>query len=73
MPNISDSLMRKKFVEYLERCESSNMPDEWEARFVRDMRDKFEDRERMSDLGMTPWNPSVNQWNTLKLIAEKCR
>ena len=72
MPNLSDSLMRRKFVEYLEKCERSNIPDEWEARFVRDMRDKFEDRDRMTDLGISAWNPNANQWNTLKLIAEKC-
>lgn len=71
MPNLADSLMRRKFVEKLEQCERKTLKNDWEERFVNDMRERFEAREDMIDLGVSPWNPSANQWNTLSLIAEK--
>lgn len=45
--------------------------DQWEQRFVSDMRERFEIREDQLDLGLQPWNPSVNQYNTLFEIAER--
>lgn len=74
MPNISDSLMARNFVAALETAESYGMAlSEWESNFVKSLRQSFEGREDQIDLGLNPWNPTANQWNTLKEIAEKYR
>jgi hypothetical protein len=73
MPNLADSLQCKQFVAKLEKCEaiSDNLLSQWESTFIQDMREKFETRETMIDLGMNPWNPTANQINTLSEIAGK--
>lgn len=72
MPNISDSLMLTKFLASLRHCESElKRMSDWEQKFVKDLREKFEERETMIDMGVTPWNPSANQWNTLMLLSKE--
>jgi hypothetical protein len=72
MPNISDNHQCDLFLAKLRICERnvSRMSD-WEQKFVGDIREKFESREDAFDLGLTPWSPSANQWNTLSLLAEE--
>lgn len=74
MPNLSDSLQCTTFVRRLEFVEGLGMQlREWESNFVKDMRRLFETREDAMDQGMTPWSPSVKQWNTLIDIEERYR
>lgn len=70
MANLADSLQCKQFVEKLTKCESNyrNLTD-WESKFISSLRESFDMREQMMDLGMTPWNPSSSQLNTLSEIA----
>lgn len=76
MPNISDPLQHKNFVRRLKDCEYATehapyMLTSWEFTFIRDMREKFDERETMADLGITPWSPTTSQWNTLDEIHRK--
>jgi hypothetical protein len=72
LPNLADSNMRSQFVKKLEACEKfRNHLDDWEQKFADDMREKFDGRDDDVDLGVSPWNPSANQWNTLSEIARK--
>jgi hypothetical protein len=73
MPNLCDGLQCHQFVEKLEKCESiaDNLLTQFESDFIASMRDNFESREAMIDLGMTGWSPSANQINTLSEIAGK--
>lgn len=74
MPNLADSHMRESFVRSLEKCESYGMQvSEWESNFIKDIRMRFEGREDLEDMGLPAWNPTANQWNTLKGIEEKYR
>lgn len=73
--NLADSRNCGIFVTRLERCERAGKMNgrltDWERNFIADLRDNFDSREDAEDMGMTPWNPSTNQWNTLFEIAEK--
>lgn len=71
--NLADERNRSKFVAMLEKCEPhvDRVLDNWESKFVSDMRERFDARDDMLDMGMTPWNPTVSQWNTLHGIASK--
>jgi hypothetical protein len=64
------------FVTKLETCEAplaTRWMTDWEQQFVKDLREKFDARADMEDMGLTPWNPTSNQWNTLSAIAEKVK
>lgn len=63
--NLSAGNNLAEFVAMLTACEESNMLDAWSRGFVNSLRDRFETRESAIDLGCNPWNPSMNQWNTL--------
>lgn len=70
MPNIADSLLCKQFVERLSLCEKrKDSFSSWERDFISNLRNMFDGREDAMDMGVTPWNPSVNQWNTLSEMA----
>lgn len=72
MPNISDSLQHRNFAAALAKCErKTHLLNNWEQQFVEGLAEKFATREFATDLGMTPWNPTTNQWNTLMDIARK--
>ena len=66
MPNLADSHMCDQFVRKLTTCERRLVEmSDWEQSFIKDIRAKFAAREDQLDLGVTPWNPSHRQWNTL--------
>lgn len=47
---------------------------DWEIRFVESMRRKLQLNDDADELGLPPdkrWNPTSNQWNTLKIIIEE--
>ena len=71
--DLADSGNCGKFVRMLEKAEkfSGNLMNNWESEFVSQMRTSFETREDALDMGLTPWNPTVNQWNTLHGIVSK--
>jgi hypothetical protein len=72
MPNLADTKLRENFVRKLEAAEKlqgKGLVTEWEAKFIESLREKFELRDAMLDLGVDPWNPSASQWNTLGEIA----
>jgi hypothetical protein len=72
MPNLADTKLRENFVcklEAAEKLKAKGLTTQWEAEFVDSMREKFELRDAMLDLGVDPWNPSASQWNTLSEIA----
>ena len=73
--NLAHTDNSKRFVAMLEKCEAWGYGKvaltPWEARFISDMRNNFDARETQADLGMTPWSPTMNQWNTLHGIASK--
>lgn len=74
VPNLSDSFTMRMFNSRMEKAEAyckSNRSSQWEDEFIRDMREKFESREVMMDLGVTPWSPTASQWNTLGEISER--
>lgn len=75
MPNICDSVQCARFVRMLEHCEglSPYAMTDWEKQFVSDLREKFDHRDQDEDMGVSPWQPSVNQWNTLHELYEKNR
>lgn len=76
MPNISDSLMHRKFTDNLDaatKYQATQYVSQWEDKFVDDIREKYESRDVMMDMGLTPWNPTARQWNTLAEIAERYR
>lgn len=73
VPNLADSHMCAQFVKKLETCESSRLLTNWEMQFITGLRNSFDERETQLDLGVQPWNPTSNQWNTLSEIAEKAR
>jgi hypothetical protein len=63
--------MRETFVKKLEACEKNLLPMmAFEQQIVEDLRRNFDERETQLDLGMNPWNPSADQWNTLGIIYE---
>lgn len=72
VPSLSDAGHMRRFVARLEKAEAyckTNRSSQWEDQFVADMREKFESREIMMDMGVTPWSPTASQWNTLSDIA----
>lgn len=70
--NLADSTNCAKFSAMLTTATTHlRFLSDWEEKFVTDMEDKFSERETQVDLGMTPWNPTVNQWNTLHGIVSK--
>lgn len=73
MPRLDDKWMLTNFVKMLEKAEEipDNILTDFEVDFIASIRDKFDARESQADLGIPLWNPSANQWNTLKLICEK--
>lgn len=73
MPNISDSLQLTRFTAALEQCKQApyGVLSDWDRQFVSDIADRFEARDTQADLGLTLWNPSVNQWNQLMQIRDK--
>lgn len=74
MPNLADSHMREQFVRRLETCETSrnrDLLDQWEVTFVEGLRKRFDSREDAIDMGITPWSPSVKQWNQLGELERK--
>lgn len=74
MPNISDSLQCRNFLKMLTKCEDeSRQLNQGEDRFVAQMRESFEAREDQIDLGITPWNPTVSQWNWLSDIYDRVK
>lgn len=78
MPNLADSFIRSNFVQKLTLCEEaierrSYRLNEWEQRFVADLRERFNSREDAEDLGLAPWNPSVSQMNQLTEIWMKAK
>lgn len=72
MPNICDSLQCTRFVKALEGCEKGQVRlSEYEWSFVCDLRRNFDAREDQKDMGLTPWNPTVKQWNWLMDLQRK--
>ena len=74
VPSLSDAGYMRRFVKRLEAAEAyckTNRSSQWEDQFVADMREKFESREVMQDLGVTPWSPTASQWNTLGEISQR--
>lgn len=74
VPSLSDAGHMRRFVARLEKAEAyckTNRSSQWEDQFVADMREKFESREVMADLGVTPWSPTASQWNTLGEISQR--
>lgn len=69
MPTLVGSQL-SHFVTRLHAAERCNFLTDWEQTFVNDMRLRFDKRESMEDMGMTPWSPSRNQWATLTEIAQ---
>lgn len=72
VPNLSDSFTMRMFVGKLEQAEAyckTNRSSQWEDQFVSDIREKFESRDVMMDMGVTPWSPTASQMNTLSDIA----
>ena len=73
MPNLSDNFMLTQFVNKLSQAEaiSDNLLTSWEVEFISHLRDSFDMRESQADLGISQWNPSANQWNTLDEIVAR--
>lgn len=70
MPNLSDSHLRETFVRKLEYCENHKAGlDDWSRDFLVGIRKRFESREEAEDFGVTPWSPTVKQWNQLGEMA----
>jgi hypothetical protein len=70
MPNISDKLMRKQWDAALDLV-TMRATQDWDRRFVRDMRSNTLNREDVMILTGTPWNPTVKQWNQLMSMRDK--
>lgn len=70
--NLADSSQRQRFVTMLEAAEKAaargHVP-KGESDFIDQMREKFDSREDATDLGMTPWSPTLKQWNWLHNIV----
>lgn len=75
--NICDSLQRETFLRKLGACEyaaaSRGDFDEWEQKFIRDMRERYNTREDNTDFGLSPWSPTRKQWNLLGELYERVR
>ena len=69
MPQLDDNLLRKQFVGKLLFCERARGLTEWQAQFIKGMRQHLENREIAAQLGGPTWNPSVKQLNSLNQIA----
>lgn len=73
MINLAKSDNLVKFVNKLSQLEqaNTNLLNDWERNFIKDLRKKFDTREDAQDLGISEWNPSVSQWNMLGEIWRK--
>lgn len=74
MTNLANPVLLDQFVARLERAERFwDMLSLYDAKFIGEMRDRFESREQSEDLGVQPWSPSAKQWNYLISITESLR
>lgn len=73
MPTLCDSGIRAKFLNMLQHCERlpTHTLNDWEVDFIRDLRSRFDKRDDDVDFGLTPWSPSVRQWNSLHEIYHR--
>lgn len=74
--NLADASQCQRFVTMLTKCTEAETRNpgvlrEWEREFVESLREKFNTREDALDLGVTPWSPTLKQWNELHNIASK--
>lgn len=70
------SLNRPTHMAYLARVtrvasERGHLLTEWERQFCKDMRRNAMNRKDVEDISGEPWDPSVKQWNQLKMIGDK--
>ena len=72
MPDLNDPFMNSKFESKLEQCEASDHRlSDWERNFIESLRERYDSREAMEELGHDGWSPTVKQWNQLSSIAER--
>lgn len=62
---------RNRFLRIINDAAHTNRVSDWERGFLADMKKYYDNRDDMAIAGRGPWNPSVNQWNTMTDIERK--
>lgn len=72
MPNLKAKLTHDQFVTRLTRCEQEiDAFSPYEQQFIRDLRKHYESRAEAEQFNVTPWSPTVKQWNMLFDMSER--
>lgn len=72
-PGILDRPAHQAYLERVHQAIESrgHLATDWDRTFIKDIYQKACDRDALLEFSESAWNPTVRQWNQVKMIGEK--